>query len=284
MSRGSTLTRMSRPTDEVSADPRDGIIGAVRLRWSKARRNTIDHLRAWGLGSTLEQAGRLSTSRRRERADDIGLRQLLAWTLAPDSTCVDVGAHRGDVLAEMVRLAPSGNHIAVEPIPDLAEALRRRFPTVVVEQSALSGEESLADFVHIVTNPQLSGLRQRSSDHVEESRTIAVQTRALDSIVPESVDVRLIKIDVEGAEEAVLKGAASVIGRCRPVIAFEHGQGAREAYGTTAEAIFKLLEGFGYRIFDFDGHGPYSPEEFRRASAGRRWNWVATPMTAISRP
>ena len=35
--------------------------------------------------------------------------------------------------------------------------------------------------------------------------------------------------------------------------------------------------GLGMRIFDLDGNGPYSAEQFAAESDGPRWNWVATP-------
>ena len=55
---------------------------------------------------------------------------LMEEVLEPDSDCLDVGAHAGSVLAELVRLAPEGRHIAWEPLPEFAERLRRAYPDV----------------------------------------------------------------------------------------------------------------------------------------------------------
>jgi hypothetical protein len=63
---------------------------------------------------------------------------ILSYVLREDSCCVDVGAHTGDLLAQMVRLAPRGRHWAFEPLPHLAADLRQRFPTVEVREAALS--------------------------------------------------------------------------------------------------------------------------------------------------
>ena len=51
--------------------------------------------------------------------------EVMQRCLQPDSVGVDVGAHGGDLLKEMVALAPHGTHYAFEPIPHLAKGLRR---------------------------------------------------------------------------------------------------------------------------------------------------------------
>ena len=65
---------------------------------------------------------------------------LMEEVLEPDSDCLDVGAHAGSVLAELVRLAPEGRHVAWEPLPEFAERLRRAYPEVEVREAALSDE------------------------------------------------------------------------------------------------------------------------------------------------
>jgi hypothetical protein len=57
--------------------------------------------------------------------------------LARNGNSVDVGAHCGDILKALVKIAPAGSHWAFEPIPNLAAQLRKRFPGVQVEQVAL---------------------------------------------------------------------------------------------------------------------------------------------------
>ena len=66
------------------------------------------------------------------------LRLLLAFSLSADSNCIDVGSHRGDVLREMVRLAPLGTHVAYEPVPESCAQLVAAFPQVDVRQAAAS--------------------------------------------------------------------------------------------------------------------------------------------------
>jgi len=62
----------------------------------------------------------------------------------------------------------------------------------------------------------------------------------------------LIKIDVEGAELSVLRGALQTMAAHSPVILFEHcGHGA--AYGVTPADIRSFLSEMGYGIFLLDG-------------------------------
>src|SRR4029450_12115017 len=67
---------------------------------------------------------------------------LMDEVLEADSDCLDVGAHAGSVLGELVRLAPEGRHVAWEPLPQFAERLRHAYPAVEVRAAALSGERA----------------------------------------------------------------------------------------------------------------------------------------------
>ena len=205
---------------------------------------------------------------------------LMEEQLEPDSDCLDVGAHAGSVLAEMVRLAPRGRHIAWEPLPTFAGRLRERFPAVEVREAALGDRAGERAFAHIVDDPGWSGFLARptpSSSPVEE---IAVRVERLDDVLPEGTRPVFVKIDVEGAEEEVLLGALETLRRHRPVVAFEHGRGSADHYGTTPGAICDLLgAGLGYEISGLDGDGPYGDERFAEIFAsGERVNFVARPV------
>ena len=69
---------------------------------------------------------------------------LLEEVLEPDSDCLDVGAHAGSVLREMVRIAPRGRHVAWEPLPAFAARLRDEFPDVEVREAALGDQRARA--------------------------------------------------------------------------------------------------------------------------------------------
>src|SRR5882762_5526725 len=74
---------------------------------------------------------------RQELREQIGISAVLASALRSDVTYIDVGANRGQILREAVRLAPHGQHVAFEPIPALAAELARDFPGVDCRRAAL---------------------------------------------------------------------------------------------------------------------------------------------------
>jgi FkbM family methyltransferase len=213
---------------------------------------------------------------KRDRLAHEHTRLLLAFTLSTDSNCVDVGACKGSVLSEMVRLAPQGRHIAYEPIPEKSEQLARRFPQVDVRCAALSNRTGEADFIHVRSNPGYSGFRVISYPGSEDLETIRVRVEELDLSLPAEFELALIKIDVEGAEQQVLEGAIRTIADCRPTVIFEHGSGA-DYYGTCSSDIFDLLcVQAGLRIFDIEGKGPLGRGEFEdRVQGGEVCNFVA---------
>lgn len=204
------------------------------------------------------------------------LRLLIAYCLAPGDNCIDVGAHAGDVLREMIRVAPEGRHIAYEPIPALAAALEREFPGVDVRAAALADRAGEASFVHVRSNPAYSGLRVRTYPGAEQLETIAVRTERLDDSLPAGYVPALIKVDVEGAELSVFRGAVETLARHRPIVFFEHGQGAAEHYGASSSEIHDVLVAqAGLRIFDERGGGPYSRAAFEGLFEQPIWNYVA---------
>jgi FkbM family methyltransferase len=202
---------------------------------------------------------------------------LMEEVLHPDSDCLDVGAHAGSVLADLVRLAPEGRHVAWEPLPEFAERLRRAYPDVEVREAALSDEAGRHDFAHVLAQPGWSGLVARPTPAAGTVHTIVVQTERLDDALPDGVRPAFVKIDVEGAEERVLRGGLETLRRHRPVIAFEHGHGSADQYGSGPQAIHRLLVGgLGYRIFGLDGDGPYDESRFAEIFArGERVNFAA---------
>lgn len=237
-----------------------------------------------GVGDRLRQIKRAfePDSLRQDRDDNDHLRAILGAILEPDSNCIDVGAHKGVFLSHIIRLAPRGRHIAYEPLPDLAAELVRHFPSVDVRRRALSDHQGEAEFVHVVTRPGWSGFRERPYPDQEKVRRITVPTESLDTALAPDYVPHFIKIDVEGAEEQVLRGAMETLCRHRPIVALEHGLGSADYYGTRPQTIHALLTvEAGLSIFDLDGGGPYSAQAFAGAFARReRVNFLARSWNA----
>jgi FkbM family methyltransferase len=235
-----------------------------------------------GVGEQLDHAyeGYISlragaTARRNQREDEL-VRLVAASVLREDSNCVDVGANEGALLRYFVDIAPHGRHIAYEPVPALADALERQFPGVEVRRAAACdgvGETSFVVHKELASRSSMRSVGY-SSDETEE---LSVRTEDIDSSLPKGYVPDLLKIDVEGAEHLVLRGARETIRAHRPLVLFEHQKSTASHYSSGPDELFELLaEDLGMRIFDMDGSGPYTRDRLRAAyESASRWNFLA---------
>lgn len=169
-----------------------------------------------------------------------------------DTNCIDVGAHKGEVLDIILKYAPNGVHYAFEPIPDMVGNLKQKYrsrPGCHIVELALSDKKGSSTFNYVISNPSYSGLIKRRYDRPNETdTTIEVKTDRLDDILPPAYRPGLIKIDVEGGEMLVLEGAKETISKYKPVIIFEHGLGASDFYGSTPDKLFDLMTNCAMKI------------------------------------
>jgi FkbM family methyltransferase len=183
---------------------------------------------------------------------DIQTRKIIKNHLRPDSNCVDVGCHEGEILDLMAKAAPMGKHFGFEPIPASFEKLVTKYKNhknCIILNLALSNEKGTSEFNHVISNPSYSGLRKREYDKKnEEDHTIQVETDLLDNVIPFGLKIDLIKIDVEGAELLVLEGARKTIETHNPIVIFEHGLGASEFYSSTPEKVFAFFDEMKMKI------------------------------------
>jgi FkbM family methyltransferase len=241
-----------------------------------ARERVLQLAARAGLDEHLRHGYQLiNRTARREARDNEHIRVLLAACLGPDSSCIDIGAHSGGVLRDIVRCAPRGRHIAYEPLPHLASGLAREFPDVDVRAAALSDEDGSATFVYDRTEPMRSTLHPHAFTDHQHATTIDVRVERLDASLPEGFVPTLIKIDVEGSEAKLFAGAIETLRQHRPVIVFEHGGGGTSS---PTDVYSILVEDAGMRVYDLDGVGPYSLAQFEETyPLPTMWNWIARP-------
>ena len=192
---------------------------------------------------------------------------------------VDVGCHAGSILREMLKISPDGQHVAFEPLPHLAATLRHEFPSVQVFEAAASDSVAETEFTFAKMFPEYSGIRQIEYPGATEIEKIRVKTDTIDNLVTHSI--QLIKIDVEGAEWGVLKGAEQTIRANRPIIVFEHGSAAK-AFGTDSSELFDFLVDCGLTIYLMEkwlkGRKALPRADFlRNAGEGPNWYFMAAP-------
>lgn len=224
---------------------------------------------------------------------DVNTIDVMERALSPDAICFDVGASRGAISAQMLRIAWRGHHHLFEPIPILARGLRGMFPErVTVHEVALSDQAGRSDdFHYVLAADGYSGLRRRDyPDDVDPAGVehISVETARLDDVC-EGQAVDFIKIDVEGAETLVVQGGRRLISANRPYIAFEHG-GERVGAGyptTSADLWHELHDLAGLELSTcarwLAGQRPYSKDGFISAVPDE-WFFLAYPALQEGHP
>lgn len=162
----------------------------------------------------------LSFSARRSAEPELGL--LPQWVRG-DRTAVDIGAAEGVYTWCLSKLAASC--WAFEANPASAAKVRRRVPNARVVETALSSDD---DGVKTLFVPASKGFAQSGLGTVETSNPVIREAGAMQVEVPvstldayEVASVGFIKIDVEGHELEVLKGAERTILRDRPTLLIE---------------------------------------------------------------
>jgi FkbM family methyltransferase len=153
--------------------------------------------------------------------------EVMRRVLRPDSGCIDIGAHKGSILKEILNRAANGSHYAFEPLPHLAEELKNRFPSVNVYQVALSDKAGESEFYYVTNAPGYSGLRRRIYDRPDPIiEKIRVSVTTLDEAIPEYEGIDFIKVDIEGGEFHAIRGGIRTILRSKAIIVFEAGEKA----------------------------------------------------------
>ncbi|MFM7023119.1 MAG: FkbM family methyltransferase [Flavobacteriales bacterium] len=168
-----------------------------------------------------------------------------------NSNCIDVGCHKGEILDSMLKLAPQGKHFAFEPISSLFSNLQSKYKEkATIHPYALSDKNGKSVFNFVKNAPAYSGINKRKYDTATpDIEEIEVELKTLDELIPENIKIDLIKIDVEGGEFAVLKGANRILHTQQPTLIFESGLGASDFYGTQPAELFAFITAARLRIY-----------------------------------
>ena len=169
----------------------------------------------------------------------------------PVDTFVDVGANLGNYSWWVANENPAVKLMLFEPDPKNVQLLRKTIArsglgAVALHTVALSDSTGVARFIiDDVSGAVGSLIDQRGTiynlqDSYRLKLETTVETRVLDDFYAELVGHRvLMKVDVEGAEARVFRGASRVLNELRPIIVYESFDGS----GT------KLLKQAGYRVY-----------------------------------
>jgi FkbM family methyltransferase len=147
---------------------------------------------------------------------------LVSVFCSPAHSSIDIGANVGVYSYYMAKF--SKNVIAFEPNRDLWSGLARLLPSNVrLESAALSRVSSKAVIRIDSSNAGVATIEESNDLCCVADKSVVVnrevETRTLDSF--NFTDIAMIKIDVEGHEEAVIEGAHDTLVRNQPVLLIE---------------------------------------------------------------
>lgn len=219
---------------------------------------------------------------------------LLDHAPGPTGTFVDVGAHIGSVSMPFAKARPGWRVIAIEAAYPLANlilegAAANGLPNIEVLSVAAGEAAGIAEFPAIELGYTGNFGAVGFSHRLQKRRKVGV--RPLDDIAPD--DTRVVKVDVEGFEAAVLRGATRLLRDVRPVWLLEAHRGKTDQTREVAD----LLTAQGYRLFWF--FSPFAtplapkgaPAEIGRGDLGlaaapaeQALRWELTPVTDLASP
>lgn len=162
-------------------------------------------------------------------------------------TVMDIGANVGVYALRFARkVGPNGKVYAFEPVPEIFTRLQENItlnntsniipvPIALSDRSGkakMSVAEGLSSLFHHLTN-----------------QFVEVRLMTLDEFISEhQIDrVDAIKLDVEGAELQVIRGADQTIRHFKPVMMVEINATTLKSSGTTPEELFQTIVNYGYK-------------------------------------
>lgn len=173
-------------------------------------------------------------------------RRFLREYLRPGDTVVDVGASIGSLtLTAAAVVGPHGHVIAIEPHPRVFEYLRENVELNRAEGVTCHRVAAGAEAGSVLLTDMLGDDRNRITPRGE----IAVEQRPLDELLADVGPISLLKIDTEGYELLVLRGATRTLARTACVYFEAIEQNAR-SYGYTVADVCALLAEAGFDVRD----------------------------------
>lgn len=178
--------------------------------------------------------------------------------LRPGDTFVDVGANIGYFTLLAAKLVgPQGRVYAFEPVPPTLERLKRNID--------LSGTSNVTICACAASSAGgHTRVSQRGVGEVSGQNTMRpgsahqqhwdVSTARIDDVIPGEETIRLMKLDVEGAELLALEGAMQhLCARDGPFLLCEVTEEYLRELGGSAAKLWSLVQGLGYN-YVYDCH------------------------------
>jgi FkbM family methyltransferase len=227
---------------------------------SAAGIKTVSHHLAGGGQMLLDTNDRLARRIRCEQAFEPAVRSEMERVASRQVNVIDIGANIGYYTILTSKLIGAGKRVfAFEPQPGVVAKLRRNIAAsglanVTVFPLALSDVAGRVPF-HVPHEGAESHGSFYANGRFQVSRIVDVETRRLDEVWQQlgRPEVGLVKLDAEGAELPILRGAVELLsGANRPVLVFEACEDNCRPFDYCVFDLLHYVRGFGYRLRQLD--------------------------------
>lgn len=178
-------------------------------------------------------------------------RNVLNNLIKNDTVILDIGTNIGETLLNFAKINQNGMNYGFEPVPYLYKrAIKNislnKFLNIRVNNIALSDkEESL--FFQMPTNNNSGGIAMSKNTNIGSQEVKAIKLD--DFLLKNSISkVDFIKIDVEGFEMNVLKGAVETLKTHKPTMFIELDDKNLKKQNSSAKELVVFLINIGYTI------------------------------------
>jgi FkbM family methyltransferase len=191
------------------------------------------------------------------------------------NTVFDIGANMGVLSVYLSRLVQeNGKVYSFEPVKDTYEMLREtisinRCENIETHPLAISDKIGISEIYKFdQRNHTLNSLGRVKIGETSPSYIETIRTETIDNFcqIKFLSKIDLLKIDVEGFEYDVLRGAENMLKTSSiKYIQFEISKMPLESLGKSADKIFDLLHSYGYKTYKFNAVKEYFEGPIQKA-------------------
>ncbi len=214
-------------------------------------------------------------------ADNVSVLQAL---IRPGTLMFDVGANIGLMAIPVLTADASCQVVSFDPSVNVLPSLRQTIAESpfgarwsLVEKAVGAALGTITFTLSSVANSLFDGIRP--TQRVESAAQVQVEMTTLDAEWARlgKPAVSLIKIDVEGAESEVLRGAAECLRAERPFVLLEWNRQNLAAYDCPPDFLLQFATGAGYEVLAVPGLHPVKNKHQLKLHMAFTENFLLSP-------